>query len=142
MSTGDAEEVSGTDRDPVRFDAGTPPLEWAMAGVGLVIVLVVLAGLVVTALTRGDEPPAFTASVVEVVPAGDGHLVLVEVRNTGGRAGAAVQVEGHVSGDPGSTVSAEIDYVTAGGTGTVGLVFDGSPAREQVEVGVVGWHEP
>lgn len=116
-----------------------PPtlLEWAMGGLGLLLVLVTLAVIVIEAL-GATEPARLEAHLVEVRPAGRVWLAEVEVRNRGGQTAAAVEVEGRV-GD--RTARASLDYVPAHGEGTVTLAFPSDP-RGTVGLSVPGWTRP
>ncbi len=111
-------------------------LEWAMGGLGLVIVLAVLAVIAAEAL-GGRDPARLEARLGEVRPAGAAWLAEVEIRNLGGETAAAVEVEGRL-GD--QTASATLDYVPAHGRRTVTLAFDADPRAAVVTVH--GWSEP
>ncbi len=112
-------------------------LEWAMGGLGLLIVLAVLAVVVVEA--SGPRLPASPeARLQSARPAAGRWLAEVEVRNTGDRTAAAVEVEGRLGSE---TATATLDYVPAHGRETVVLTFDADP-RGAVELSVPGWSEP
>jgi uncharacterized protein (TIGR02588 family) len=112
-------------------------LEWAMGGLGLLLVLAALAVIVIDAF--GETAPArLEPRLLEARPAGDVWLAEVEVRNRGGQTAAAVKVEGRV-GD--TTAHATLDYVPAHGQGTVTLAFPSDP-RGTVALSVPGWTRP
>ena len=119
---------------------GPPPapalLEWAMGGLGLVIVLAVLA---VTAFEAfGARAPArVEARLGEIRPAGAVWLAEVEVRNPGDETAAAVEVEGRLGEH---TAAATLDYVPAHGEERVTLVFPADPRA--AEISVTGWSGP
>ena len=116
---------------------GPALLEWAMGGLGLLLVLAALAVIVIDAF--GETAPArLEARLLEVRPAGSVWLAEVEVRNRGGQTAAAVQVEGRV-GD--TTAHASLAYVPAHGQGTVTLAFPSDP-RGTVALSVPGWTRP
>ena len=120
--------------------AAPPPpalLEWAMGGLGLLIVLAVLAVVVMEA--SGPRLPASPeARLQSARPVAGRWLAEVEVRNSGDRTAAAVEVEGRL-GD--QTATATLDYLPARGRETVVLTFDADP-RGAVELSVPGWAEP
>jgi len=123
-----------------RKKPGPPPapalLEWAMGGLGLLLVLAVLA--VIAAEAFGARAPArLEARLGEIRPAGARWLAEVEVRNLGGETAAGVEVEGRL-GD--RTARATIDYVPAHGAEQVTLAFDADPRA--AEVSVAGWSKP
>jgi uncharacterized protein (TIGR02588 family) len=112
-------------------------LEWAMGGLGLVLVLAALA--VIAAGAFGPREPArLEATLGEVRPAGAVWLAEVEVRNLGDETAASVEVEGRL-GD--QTAAATLDYVPAHGRERLTLSFDADP-RGAVELSVPGWSEP
>ena len=111
-------------------------LEWAMGGLGLLLVLAVLAVIAFEAV-GAREPARLEARLAEIRPAGARWLAEVEVRNLGGETAAAVEVEGRL-GD--ATAHATIDYVPAHGEDRVTLAFDADPRA--AEVSVSGWSKP
>ncbi|MBW8304446.1 MAG: hypothetical protein K0M78_11005 [Brevundimonas sp.] len=115
----------------------TALLEWAMGGLGALIVLAVLAVIGLEAFGAA-EPARLEARLGEVRPAGAVWLAEVEVRNLGGETAASVEVEGRL-GD--RTARATIDYVPAHGEEGVTLSFDADP-RGALELSVPGWSEP
>lgn len=111
-------------------------LEWAMGGLGLLLVLAVLAVLASEAF-GAREPARLEAELGEIRPAGAQWLAEVEVRNRGGETAAAVEIEGRL-GD--RTARATVDYVPAHGKERVTLVFPADPRAAQVAV--TGWSKP
>ena len=111
-------------------------LEWAMGGLGLLIVLAVLTVIGLDAV-GAREPARLEARIGETRLAGANWLAEVEVRNLGGETAAAVEVEGRL-GD--QTAHATLDYVPAHGRQTATLVFDSDPRAATVSVS--GWSEP
>lgn len=125
-----------------RKKPGPPPapalLEWIMGGLGLLIVLAVLAVIVAEALGPRD-PAAPEARLVSARPAAAGWLAEVEVRNPGDATAAAVEVEGRLGPD---TARATLDYLPAHGRETVFLAFPSDPRGGAAELTVKGWAEP
>jgi uncharacterized protein (TIGR02588 family) len=123
-----------------RRKPGPPPapalLEWAMGGLGGLLVLAALAVIGIEAF-GAREPARLEARPTEARPAGARWLAEVEVRNLGGETAAAVEVEGRL-GD--QTARATIDYVPAHGEERVTLAFPADPRA--AEVSVSGWSEP
>lgn len=122
-----------------RKKAGPPPparLEWAMGGLGALLVLAALTVIVIEAF-GAREPARLEARLTETRPAGARWLAEVEVRNLGGETAASVEVEGRL-GD--HTAQATVDYVPAHGQERVTLVFPADPRA--AEVSVSGWSKP
>jgi len=112
-------------------------LTWLASGLGF---LVIAAALVVVAMDAFDQ-----ASPARVVAEETGRATLagttvieIEVRNLGGEAAGAVEVEGlPQTGEPGHV---SLDYVASRSTRTATLSFPGDPGR--VMVVVRGWTDP
>lgn len=123
-----------------RKKPGPPPdpglLEWAMGGLGLLLVLAALTVIVIEAF-GAREPARLEARLTETRPAGARWLAEVEVRNFGGETAASVEVEGRL-GD--HTAHATVDYVPAHGRERVTLAFPADPRA--AEVSVSGWSKP
>lgn len=111
-------------------------LEWAMGGLGLLIVLAVLAVIGLEAL-RAREPARLEPRLGEIRSAGAVWLAEVEVRNLGGETAASVEVEGRLGDE---TAHATLDYIPAHGRDSVTLVFDADPRAAQVSIS--GWSKP
>ena len=124
-----------------RKKPGPPPapalLEWLMGGLGLLIVLAVLAVILFEAMGP-NSPAAPEARLVSARPAGAGWVAEVEVSNPGDATAAAVEVEGRLGPD---TARATLDYLPAHGRETVFLTFPADP-RGAVELTVPGWAGP
>lgn len=123
-----------------RTKPGPPPapalLEWAMGGLGALIILAVL-GIILFEAFGAREPARLEAELGEIRPAGAQWLAEVEVRNLGDQTAAAVEIEGRL-GD--HTAAATLDYVPARGEERVTLAFPADPRA--AEVSVSGWSEP
>ena len=101
---------------------GAAVLEWAMGGLGLLIVLAALGVILVEAAGPRD-PARLEARLESARPEGGGWLA---------------EVEGTLGDE---AASATIDYVPAHGRELVMLSFDGDP-RAGLELSVHGWSEP
>lgn len=124
---------------PSRKTSKMPPparLEWAMGGLGALLVLAALTVIVIEAF-GAREPARLEARLTEIRPAGARWLAEVEIRNPGGETAASVEVEGRL-GD--HAAHATVDYVPAHGQERVTLVFPADPRA--AEVSVSGWSKP
>lgn len=113
-------------------------LEWIVAGVGLIVILIAFGLLAVRALEGPGRPPDLSLAAHEVRPSPTGWVVEVEVRNAGDMTAAGVQIEGRLGAD---ASTAELDYVPAHGHARASLRFDADPRRD-LELKVLGWREP
>lgn len=115
---------------------GHPVLQWAMAALGLIVTVGIVAALTREALLP-DAPPALSARIVRVDTTPLGHVAEVQIVNVGLDTAAAVDIEG-VLGD--QTATATLDYVPGRGHATAWLRFDADPRAAQVTV--KGWSAP
>lgn len=128
-----------------RKAATTPALEWAAAGIGLLLLLAMLAIIGLEA-ARGetDEPPAITVMSGPVAAAPGGYLVEIEATNASGATAAAVEVEGALMAGqaPVETSSLTFDYVPGHSRRRGGLFFAQDPRRHRLELRALGYREP
>lgn len=114
-----------------------PLLEWAAAGLGLLVVLAALGVLTWHAFSGAGAPPDLEISAAGSGRSGDAWRLQVEVRNTGERTAAQVEIEGELAGE---TASAVIPYVPGHGRREAALVFSERP--DEARLRVTGWVEP
>lgn len=124
--------------------APTPWLEWAMAGLGLVLLLAALAVILVDALSGPRGPAEIAVRQLEVTRAGALWRVEVEAANAGGRTAAGVELTGQlaVPGAAPETASATLDYLPAGGRRRAALAFRHDPRQGELQLHAAGWTEP
>jgi uncharacterized protein (TIGR02588 family) len=123
--------------------ASIPPLEWAIAGVGLCLVVACLGYLIVRGVTHAPSPPQLAVRVESVAAADGGHHVRFRVENRGGEAAAQIVVRGELTGaGAAETSEVTIDLVPAEATRSGGLYFQGDPARGTLVVHAVGYQDP
>ena len=123
----------------------TPPLERIAAGIGLVLLLFLLAVIGREAINgEAAELPAIEVAVLGVTPAASGFVVAFEARNRTDGTAAAVEIEGVLKADGGEieTSSATIDYVSGKGKAQGGLFFREDPRRASLEVRALGFQTP
>ena len=121
-----------------------PPLEWAAAGLGLVLALLLIAIIGREALAgRHDPVPVLVAEVEQIVATRAGHVVRFRVRNLSGQTAAAVQVEGKLTaGADEETSIATVDYVPGRSQAAGGLIFSADPGSGELELRVTGFELP
>lgn len=122
-----------------------PPLEWAAAGLGLLVALLLVAILGREAVAGRDDPPVpvLVAEVERAVATASGYVIEVRVRNLSNQTAAAVQVEGKIkAGLEEETSSATIDYVPGRSQATGGIIFSTDPRGGPLELRVTGYEIP
>jgi uncharacterized protein (TIGR02588 family) len=115
-----------------------PVLEWATAGLGLLVVAAALGLTLFQALNGSESPPDLSLIAGDARQTAGGWVVDVEAVNHGDETAAAVHIEGRVGVE---RANADLDYVPAHGEATATLRFDADP-RTALELSVLGWREP
>lgn len=131
------------DKTPGKID--TPPLEWIAAGLGLLLLLFLLAVIGREAINgEAAQLPAIEVAVLGIEPAASGYVVAFEARNRRDGTAAAVTIEGvlKAGGTEIETSSATIDYVPGKGEAKGGLFFSRDPHSATLEVRALGFQTP
>lgn len=121
-------------------------LEWAVFGVGVVLIAATVGYLGLQASKPPVDGPALTVSVGAPRPGPGGYVVPVVVRNAG--AGAAENVtleaalEGESPGTPAETARIAIDYVPGHAERRGLLQFRRDPAGGKLVVGALAYTMP
>jgi uncharacterized protein (TIGR02588 family) len=112
------------------------PLTWIVSGLGL---LLIVGTIVIVALDATDRttPDLRVSETGRTMTAGVTR-VEIEVRNLGGEAASAVEVQG--TSAAGETGQVSLDYVAGRSHREATLVFPGDPGP--VVVSVTGWTKP
>lgn len=130
---------------PRSMRARTPLLEWVAAGMGLLLLLAMLAIIGREAMVgETGEPPAITLAAGPAAAAPGGWLVEVEARNASGATAAAVQLEGALM-DGETEVEASsltFDYVPGHSRRKGGLFFTEDPRSHRLELRALGYQAP
>lgn len=133
-----AEGPSVSRKSGTRTVAPRPVLQWACAGLGVLLTLGAAVVIGVEAFSP-ERPASLRAEIVRIAPDTAGWIADVKVANTGGRTAASVEIEGRVD-DVAAT--ATIDYVPGDGEAEAHLAFPRSPEPPAPVVRVMGWSEP
>jgi len=127
-----------------RAQASTPLIEWILGGIGVGLLLACIAFLVHEGLTDGEQPGAITASVVDIRPAGDQHVVLVRIHNSGSQTLSNVRVSAYLlDGDREvERATTMLDYVPGKSTEEGGFYFQHDPRELRIEIRPEGFQKP
>ncbi len=128
-------------------EGGTSAWEWAVAGVGGVILAAVVGFLVYEAIARPpDVRPEIGVAGAAPLALGNGtFLVPVTVTNTGHATGADVSVSGALVDGDGATIEEStitFDFVAQHSTETGGLYFTADPRSNRLVLRVEGYTDP
>jgi uncharacterized protein (TIGR02588 family) len=121
-----------------------PLTEWLVAALGALLVAGTIGSLVWLALGRDQTPPDVRVEAGAVLARQQGFLIEFRAVNTGGKAAAALLVEGELLGSDGvlETAQASIDYLPPRSARAGGLVFRRDPRRHELRLGVKGYVDP
>lgn len=119
-------------------------IEWVMAGLSALMVVLVVGLLIHDAIARDGGRPALVTEVGEMRSMEGGYVVDILVRNLGHATAAAVQVEGTLTLPDGrvETSAADLDYAPAESKRQVTLMFAADPAAGTLAVRPTGYAEP
>ena len=119
-------------------------IEWATGLIATVMILAMIGWLLFEAATTRDRPPELSAKVLDIAPLPSGWRVMIEVRNDGDQAAAAVDVKATLTEGDTTVEEAQttFDYVAAGSTSRGGLIFKQDPSAFGLEVVPTGFTEP
>lgn len=133
--------------DPKQTGAGdseTPPLEWAIACVGLVLVVTALGLLVYKAIWGEASPPQITVRVISIVPMQNGYLVQFDAINHGGSTAEGVVIGGELRRGAEQVESSHttVDYLPSNSKKSGGLFFVQDPRQFDFQARALGYEEP
>ncbi|HVK82242.1 MAG TPA: hypothetical protein VM915_16690 [Verrucomicrobiae bacterium] len=122
----------------------TPVLEWIMGGAGALIFAVLVGFTAWCAVMGGDGPPIVAAQVQEVIDTAHGHIVKIEVQNTGDTtaADATLIAALRVGGEIVETHTLTFDYLPRHSSRRGGFVFARDPRDGQLIVVGDGYVDP
>jgi uncharacterized protein (TIGR02588 family) len=122
----------------------TPPAEWAVAGLGLVLVLGAVGYQLYEGVTSKSLPPAIVLKQTEIRKSADGYVVEFEVQNAGDQTVAGLLVEGELRQPDTAPETCEttFDYVPRGSKSRGGLFFEGNPRQGTFTLRAKGYQEP
>jgi len=121
-----------------------PPLEWAVAAVGLLLVGATVVLLLFQASTNGGSAPDISLRVESVVVLKNGYLARVKEVNVGGATAAEVMVEGELVDASGVAEKSEMSfqYLPPHSARTGGLFFTRDPRKYTVRLTAKGYEAP
>jgi uncharacterized protein (TIGR02588 family) len=129
-------------RDDDDCSGPIPPLEWVIAAIGLVLVVVCLAFLSYRGLTHAPGPPDVEVRTIAVRRVGDRYHVRFRAENRGDSA-AEVVIRGELAaGGEREMREALIELFPAGSSREGGLFFVEDPARGQLVLHAVSYQDP
>ncbi|MCZ2815050.1 hypothetical protein [Modestobacter sp. VKM Ac-2984] len=121
---------------------GTSVAEYAVGGLGALLVLLLVAFLGYQALAVRESGPELAVEITAVRSVGTGYEVRLDVTNDGGTTAEAVHLGGELRRDGRQVeqASASIAYVPPESLREAVLVFTADPRDGDLAVGVEGYH--
>ena len=122
----------------------TPFIEWLLGGIGVVLLVCCIVFLVYEGVTSTEQPGAITASVKEIVPAGDAYVVTFELHNAGSQTLSNVHLTARLLDEERELERAEtvIDYLPGRSQQEGGFYFKHDPRGLRVEISPEGYQKP
>ena len=122
----------------------TPVLEWIAGGLGVALVIVIVAVLAREALSADRSAADLTVAALSVQRQTGGFLVKVRASNQSGKAAAQVKVTGQHTPPQGAaeTADATFDYVPSGSSRDGGLIFPTDPRTGTLTLSVESYVDP
>jgi uncharacterized protein (TIGR02588 family) len=122
----------------------TPFIEWLFGSVGVVLLLSCVAFLLYEGITSNEQPGAITASVTEIVSAGDAYVVTFELHNAGSQTLSNVQLTARLMAGEREVerVQTVIDYLPGRSQTEGGFYFKQNPKSFRVEITPEGYQKP
>lgn len=134
---------TGTSKEDAKQKPGSP-LEWAMAALGGVLVLAMIAFLALSALTGSGNLPDIIVEVRSIEPVGGGYAVAFRASNRGDVTAAGVVIEGILdrNGEIAGRAGTTLDYVPEHSHQDGGLFFSVDPADGDLTLRALGYSDP
>jgi uncharacterized protein (TIGR02588 family) len=122
----------------------TPFLEWLLGGVGVVLLLSCITFLMYEGITSNEQPGAITASVKEILSAGDAYVVTFELHNAGSQTLSNVHLTARLTDGEREVerVQTVIDYLPGRSQQEGGFYFKHDPRNLHVEITPEGYQKP
>jgi uncharacterized protein (TIGR02588 family) len=122
----------------------TSPWEWAVGGLGAVLVIGVLGYLIFLSLAREETLPLIAIEAVPPVEQiGDAYLVRFEASNRSSSTVAGLRIRGELrTGDTVETNLANFDYLPAFSKRIGGMFFRQDPGRGTLKIYATSYREP
>jgi uncharacterized protein (TIGR02588 family) len=119
-------------------------LEWAVFGIGVVLVLATVGVLLRDAVRGGDGPPDLAVELGPPQRRGQSWAVPVTVHNRGGKTAEGVRVQVALELPDGAREEAELDvaFVPRGSRRHGWIHFLHSPAAGRLTARVMGYEQP
>lgn len=127
-----------------RGQSAIPAVEWAVAALGLVLVLGSIGYIAWEGIAREETPPEIAISALSTQKLRTGYVVAIRARNSGGTTAADVKVEGTLREGSRVVETSEMTfrYLPLRSTREGGLFFENDPARYTLTLRARGYETP
>ncbi|MCM2472011.1 TIGR02588 family protein [Rhizobium sp. CG5] len=119
-------------------------IEWVAGMLSLVLILAIIGWVGYEAVTRTDETPELSVTLLGTDSGPTGHRVTFEVENISTATAAAVVLHGEITDNGEVVEEAEVtfDYVPSQSKAGGALIFQTDPTGKQVTIRPVGFTDP
>lgn len=121
-----------------------PLLEWAIAVLGLAIVISVVGVLIYEAVAGDKSPPDVKLTVQSIAPLQNGFLVKVRAENVGGEPAARVSITAELWEQSKVVESSEtqFEHLPPHSFREAGVFFQRDPRPNEIRLRALGYEEP
>ncbi|HEY8356000.1 MAG TPA: hypothetical protein VIL30_00960 [Ramlibacter sp.] len=140
-----AESAPPSEDEPATAQEGPPPFwQWAVAAMGLALVLACLGYLLAQAWAGPPTPPDPVVEVVSIARQGTRHLVTVRVRNRGKATAEGLKIAGELrqGGTVVERVETELQFLPGESSRERGLFFTRDPRSLSLELRPESYQAP
>lgn len=122
----------------------TPIFEQVLGAIGVVLLAACVVFLVYEGLNGDEHPGQVTATMTEVLPAGNMYIVTFELHNAGSQTLSNVQVTARLTDGNRELERANvtIDYLPGRSRTAGGFYFKNDPRTHTLEIKPEGYQEP
>lgn len=131
-------------KDTGASQQSTPPIEWAVAALGLILLSAMLSYMTFFGLTRPESPPQIVITYGDPRRQPSGYALDFTASNEGGSTASHTLIKGMLKRGDETVEEAEatIDYIPHSSDRKGTLIFKQDPADFELEVGVTGFADP
>lgn len=121
-----------------------PLLEWAIAVIGLLLVLGTVGFMLYKAYNSTETPPDFSVTIEKIEKFKNGYSVKFTVVNSGEQTASNVAIEGVLKDGQSDleTSSVTFDYISTQSQTKGGLFFQNDPRQFQLDIKAKSYTEP
>lgn len=144
MSGSSDEEKQDKPEQKPRVDQGTSPIEWVAAGIGAVLLAVLVGYMAFVGSKQQGDAPRITVANEAPVRVGESWLVRFQVRNSGPATATQLVLKARLMQDDREVEATDvvIDYLPSDSERSGGFLFRNDPAKLRLEFFPAAYQDP